>query len=77
MEAGADRQREIALAIGQAARDARQVLNALDDTPSDQFNYAHYWHGYNNLEGVLRELLEAVEAVNWDRTAEGRKACQS
>ena len=73
MEAGADRQREIALAIGQAARDARQVLNALDDTPSDQFTYAHYWSGYNNLESVLRDLLEAVDAVNWERTAEGHE----
>ncbi|MFD4957827.1 hypothetical protein [Microbacterium sp. NPDC058389] len=64
------RGREIALRIGEAVRNARRVLDALDDTPSNQFDYAHYWHGYNNLDSVLRELLEACEAVNWERTAE-------
>lgn len=66
----AERQREGALQIGRAVRRARRVLDALDETPPDQFDDFHYYSGFSSLDRALRDLLAACERVNWEHTAE-------
>jgi hypothetical protein len=65
-----EKHREIAARIESAVREAREVLDALDDTPTNGFTDVFYASGYWNLESVLRELLESCEQLNWRAMAE-------
>lgn len=54
----------LARRIGDAARDARRCLDDLDDTPWPQMDTLYYQQAAGALDVVLRELLEAIEAVS-------------
>jgi len=58
--------------IGEAARDARQYLDDIDDTPRPEMNTLEYMQAAAELEVVLRQLLGAIDAVTADNRTEGK-----
>jgi len=58
--------------IGEAARDARHYLDDIDDTPRPEMNTLEYMQAAAGLEVILRQLLDAIDAVTADNRTEDK-----